>query len=202
MNVVREIQKLNELELKQGIPLSASWHAQYAHSPWIYAGGLPYDLTEGDVLCVFSQYGEIEFIHLLREKKTGKSMGSAFLKYEDARSCILAVDNFNGIQVTRFVATREHAPQACLPIRATSQILGRTLRVDHKLEYKPPKEEDDEDGTARLSRPMPADARGVGDDGTTGVPVSDKIKKKKKDKKEKKEKKPKKARTEHSTVPV
>jgi RNA-binding motif protein, X-linked 2 len=102
MNKVQEVRKLNELELARGIPLSASWHADYLKSPWIYAGGLPYDLTEGDVICVFSQYGEVEFIHLLRDKKTGKSTGSAFIKYEDARSCVLAVDNFNGIQVCRW----------------------------------------------------------------------------------------------------
>ena len=55
MNVVREIQKLNDLELKKGIPLSASWHAQYLKSPWVFVGSLPYELTEGDVICVMSQ---------------------------------------------------------------------------------------------------------------------------------------------------
>ena len=99
MNTVREIQKLNERELSMGLPLSASWHAQYLKSPWVFVGGLPYELTEGDVICVMSQCGEVEYIHLLRDKTTGKSIGSAFLKYEDCRSAVLAVDNFNGVQV-------------------------------------------------------------------------------------------------------
>lgn len=81
------------------MPLSASWHAQYSGSPWIYAGALPYELSEGDVIAVFSQFGQVEFVHLLRDKKTGKSQGSAFIKYEDARSAVLAVDNFNGAKV-------------------------------------------------------------------------------------------------------
>lgn len=55
---------------------------------WIYAGGLPNELTEGDVLCVFSQYGEIT-------EMTDKSRGYCFIKYEDDRSCELAVDNLN-----------------------------------------------------------------------------------------------------------
>jgi hypothetical protein len=55
MNTVREIQKLNDLELKKKIPLSASWHAQYLRSPWVFVGGLDYELTEGDVICVMSQ---------------------------------------------------------------------------------------------------------------------------------------------------
>mmetsp|Transcript_16880 Transcript_16880/g.41125 ORF Transcript_16880/g.41125 Transcript_16880/m.41125 type:complete len:147 (+) Transcript_16880:182-622(+) len=46
-----------------------------------------------------SQFGEIEDINLARDEDTGKSRGFAFVKYEDARSCILAVDNLVGIKV-------------------------------------------------------------------------------------------------------
>ena len=53
----------------------------------------------GDILCVMSQFGEIEDINLARDEDTGKSRGFAFVKYEDARSCILAVDNLVGIKV-------------------------------------------------------------------------------------------------------
>jgi RNA recognition motif-containing protein len=41
----------------------------------------------------------VEDIHLSREEDTGKSRGFAFVKYEDSRSCVLAVDNFVGAQV-------------------------------------------------------------------------------------------------------
>lgn len=64
-----------------------------------------------------SRYGEIVNINLIRDKDTGKSKGYGFLCYEDQRSTILAVDNFNGIK-----------------------ILNRTIRVDHVAEYKVPKE--------------------------------------------------------------
>jgi len=77
----------------------ASWHSKYSKSAWIYVGNLDHSLTEGDVICVLSQYGEIEDFHLVRDEDTGKSRGFAFCKYEDARSCVLAVDNFCGIQV-------------------------------------------------------------------------------------------------------
>lgn len=39
-------------------------------------------------------------INLIRDEKTGKSKGFAFLAYQDQRSTVLAVDNFNGIKVT------------------------------------------------------------------------------------------------------
>ena len=117
MNVVREVNQINQEELRRGIDgsSSASWHATYANSAWVYIGGLEGVLTEGDIVCVFSQWGEIEDIALVRDESTGKSKGFCFLKYEDARSAILAVDNMNGVS-----------------------LLGKVLRVDHKLEYKRP----------------------------------------------------------------
>lgn len=41
----------NELDRKN----KTSWHDQYKDSAWIFIGGLPYDLTEGDIICIFSQ---------------------------------------------------------------------------------------------------------------------------------------------------
>eukprot|EP00794_Sanderia_malayensis_P010804 gene10804-11958_t len=122
---VRNITKLNEQELKYGIfDAAKSWHNQYKNSAYIFIGGLPYELTEGDIICVFSQYGEIVNINLVRDKKTGKSKGYGFIAYENQRSTILAVDNLNGIKLG-----------------------GRTIRVDHVEEYRRPKgDEKDESG--------------------------------------------------------
>lgn len=112
---MKNVTKLSEQELYTGN--KTSWHDQYKDSAWIFIGGLPYDLTEGDIICIFSQYGEIVNINLIRDKDSGKSKGFGFLCYEDQRSTVLAVDNFNGIK-----------------------ILNRTIRVDHVSEYKVPKE--------------------------------------------------------------
>ncbi len=53
-----------------------------------------------------SRYGEIANINLVRDKKTGKTKGFAFICYEDQRSTVLAVDNFNATKVrfSRFIA--------------------------------------------------------------------------------------------------
>jgi len=77
-----------------------SWHDEYRESAWIFVGGLPYDLSEGDVIAVFSQYGEIVNVNLVRDKVTGKQKGFAFVCYEDQRSTVLAVDNFNETKVS------------------------------------------------------------------------------------------------------
>ncbi|KAI0307062.1 hypothetical protein B0F90DRAFT_1684771 [Multifurca ochricompacta] len=112
MNVVREINKINERELELGVG-SASWHDEYKDSAYIFIGGLHYDLSEGDVITIFSQYGEVVDVNLPRDKETGKTKGFGFLMYEDQRSTVLAVDNLNG-----------------------ATVLERTLRVDHVKKYR------------------------------------------------------------------
>ncbi|VDB97123.1 unnamed protein product [Peniophora sp. CBMAI 1063] len=112
MNVVREINKINERELELALQ-GASWHDEYKDSAYIFIGGLNYGLTEGDVITIFSQYGEVMDVNLPRDKETGKPRGFAFLMYEDQRSTVLAVDNLNG-----------------------AKVLERTLRVDHVKDYK------------------------------------------------------------------
>ena len=65
MNSIREIEKINQEELDRGIAgTPASWHAQYEKAPWVYVGNLDHELSEGDVLCVMSQYGEVSQLHL------------------------------------------------------------------------------------------------------------------------------------------
>ncbi len=77
MNNIKEIGHCNEDELRRGLfgGEPGSWHEQYRDSSYIFVGGLPYDLSEGDIICVFSQWGEIEDINVPRDESTGKSKG-------------------------------------------------------------------------------------------------------------------------------
>ncbi|MCL7023699.1 hypothetical protein MKW94_020076 [Papaver nudicaule] len=122
LTLVKRIQQINSKEAALGISEKASWHVQYKESPYVFIGGVPYDLTEGDILAVFAQYGEIVDVNLVRDKATGKSKGFCFLAYEDQRSTNLAVDNLNG-----------------------ASVLGRVIRVDHVAKYKKKEETDEEE---------------------------------------------------------
>lgn len=116
---------MNERELRLGYTgTESSWHRQYKDSAWIFIGGLSYDLCEGDIICVFSQYGEIANINLVRDKQTGRPKGFAFVCYENQKSTVLATDNLNGIKVR-----------------------GRVIRVDHVEKYRVPSE-----GVMRVGR--------------------------------------------------
>ena len=83
----------------------------------MFLGGLNYRMNEGDIVTVFSQYGEVVDCRLARDAKSGRSKGFGFLAYEDQRSTVLAVDNLNGVE-----------------------LCGRTILVDHVREYRIPRE--------------------------------------------------------------
>ncbi|GIQ87008.1 hypothetical protein KIPB_008964, partial [Kipferlia bialata] len=68
----------------------------------------------GDVMVVFSQYGEIDDIHLVRDEETNDSKGVAFIKYRDWRSTVLSIDNLSGIK-----------------------LCNKELNVDHAQHYRP-----------------------------------------------------------------
>jgi len=126
MNAIRQTALLNKRELEAATPPSASWHTDYRDTAYVYIGGLPLNVSEGDVVTIFSQYGNPTHLNLIRDRETGKSKGFAFLKYEDQRSCDLAVDNLGG-----------------------AEVLGRLLRVDH-TRYK--KRDGEDEDTWRIER--------------------------------------------------
>ncbi|GFP96425.1 zinc finger CCCH domain-containing protein 25 [Phtheirospermum japonicum] len=91
LTLVKRIQNINKKEASLGISEDASWHDKYKDSAYVYVGGIPFDLTEGDLLAVFCSYGEINDVNLVRDKGTRKSKGFSFVAYEDQRSTNLAV---------------------------------------------------------------------------------------------------------------
>jgi len=170
--------KMNERELAAGVAgTKNSWHQQYKDSAWVFLGGLPYEMTEGDIICMFSQYGEVVHINLIRDHTSGKSRGFGFLCYMDQRSTVLAVDNLNGVKVLR-----------------------QLIRVDHVHTYKLPKDLEKLDQDKKklfmegcAPKAISADEESSEEDDLMQMeeqPVkAKKEKKKKKDKKHKKKKK-------------
>ena len=52
---VKRTQVLNQKEALLGSGEDASWHAKFKDSAYGFVGGIPYDLTEGDLLAGFAQ---------------------------------------------------------------------------------------------------------------------------------------------------
>ncbi|PWI68011.1 hypothetical protein PCL_02412 [Purpureocillium lilacinum] len=140
MNKIRAIQALNKKEIEHGISPDASWHADYRDTAFVYFGGLPYELSEGDVITIFSQFGEPVFLKLARDNETGKSKGFGWLKYENQRSTDLAVDNLGG-----------------------AEIGGRMISVDH-ARYKPRDDEDPDEFKVGWEDMMRREGKAVSED--------------------------------------
>lgn len=77
----------------------------------IYVGNLVYSMAEGDINKLFSKYGKVGKINVIRNQKTNQSTGIAFLQM------------FN----------KEHAKTAISKLDG-SQVNGRTLKVSVALE--------------------------------------------------------------------
>lgn len=137
---IRNIEHLNATELKYIGQSESSWHDTYQNSSYIYIGNLDKSLTEGDIIVIFSQFGEPIDINLVRDEETGESKGYCFLAYADQRSTILAVDNFIGYK-----------------------LLERPLVVDHVLNYRLPKKYLEKDGQmVEEYKPTGAEGKGIG----------------------------------------
>ncbi|CAG9576378.1 conserved hypothetical protein [Leishmania major strain Friedlin] len=89
-------------------PYTPDYHALLGSAPWIIIRRLlsqpPKDagndnsipqISEGDIVTVFSQFGEIVDVRFVRHRKTGRFLGTAFVKFKDYRSGILAADELN-----------------------------------------------------------------------------------------------------------
>ncbi|MBD66331.1 MAG: hypothetical protein CME62_14060 [Halobacteriovoraceae bacterium] len=85
----------------------------------IYVGNMTYDMAEGDINKLFTKYGKVGKIQVIRDPETNKSKGIAFLQMYNREHALTAIDKLNG-----------------------SEVNGRTLKVSiaqerEKLQKKP-----------------------------------------------------------------
>lgn len=69
MSKINEITKLNQTELENDIPFEQSWHQTYKNCPWVFFGGLSTELSEGDIICMFSQSVFVCYVHCVDGEK-------------------------------------------------------------------------------------------------------------------------------------
>lgn len=136
----QQIQKEQEREIREGIyGENSAIHAKHLNNPYIIVRNLNYAVSEGDLVTMFEQFGTVVGAVLFRDKKTGASKGTAILKYEDPRSAILAVDNFNGVMLCRRQINVDHTtykgdlqdPRALIPARLNQERGFQMPTVDY-----------------------------------------------------------------------
>ncbi len=102
-------------------------------SHYIKIDNLNFGMNEGDIAVVFSEFGEIIDLRLMRNPKTGRSLGTAYICFEDPRSITLTTENFD-----------------------RAEICGRTVRVSLDKKFRPEPEDHTE------LRPTGPDGKGWG----------------------------------------
>ena len=65
----------------------------------IYAGNLNYTLTEEALEKVFTEYGEVTSVKIIRDKYTDQSKGFGFIEMADDAAAQKAIDELNGTEV-------------------------------------------------------------------------------------------------------
>ncbi|MCZ8226681.1 MAG: RNA-binding protein [Microcystis sp. LE19-84.1B] len=64
----------------------------------IYVGNLPFEVDQGDVVEVFTEYDTIKRVHLPMERETGRKRGFAFVEMETPEQESAAIAALDGAQ--------------------------------------------------------------------------------------------------------
>jgi len=65
----------------------------------IYVGNLNYNLSEDELEKVFSSYGEVASVKIIRDKYTDQSKGFGFIEMASDADAQKAIDELNGTEV-------------------------------------------------------------------------------------------------------
>ena len=80
-----------------------------------FLGGLSYASTEDSLRGYFSQFGEIEDVHVVRDKMTGASRGFGFVKFFDAQIQMRVIGMQEHVIDGRTVMARQAQPRGSGP---------------------------------------------------------------------------------------
>jgi RNA recognition motif-containing protein len=65
----------------------------------IYVGNINYSLGEADIQKIFEVLGAVESVKIIRDKRTGRSKGFAFIEMTDKKEAMEAIKTLDGKEV-------------------------------------------------------------------------------------------------------
>lgn len=71
---------------------------EHEHGRCVFVGGLPYSVDEEEVREVFTRYGDVESVRVVRERKTGTGKGFGFVTFQDQSGVMFALQQ-RGIEM-------------------------------------------------------------------------------------------------------
>ena len=88
-------------------PSSASMPA----NEQVYIGNLPYRVNERDLRDFFSSYGNIADVRIVKDRKTGRSKGYAFITFSNAREANKSLESHGQDMEGRSMVVRIAKPR-------------------------------------------------------------------------------------------
>jgi cold-inducible RNA-binding protein len=78
----------------------------------LYVGNLSFETTENDLQDLFEQHGQLDEVHLMMDRMTGKSRGFAFVTMNDNAHSAAAITALNGHELNgRALTVSEARPR-------------------------------------------------------------------------------------------
>jgi RNA recognition motif-containing protein len=65
----------------------------------IYVGNINYSLGEAEIQKIFEVLGTVETVKIIRDKRTGRSKGFAFIEMPDKKEAMEAIKTLDGKEV-------------------------------------------------------------------------------------------------------
>ena len=65
----------------------------------IYVGDLSYDVTEDDLKAIFSEFGEVDSLNIIKDKFSGRSKGFGFVEMPNNSEADKAIEALNGTEL-------------------------------------------------------------------------------------------------------
>ena len=65
----------------------------------IYVGNLAYATTEEDLRSIFSAFGDVSKVSIIKDKETGRSKGFGFVEYATEAEAAAAADKLNNTEL-------------------------------------------------------------------------------------------------------
>lgn len=88
----------------------------------LYVGNLPFETTEDDLRRLFSVSGNVQSVHIITDKESGKSKGCGYVKMTNETEAKDALDSLDGALLEgRLITVSEAREQKPQPSAAKSR---------------------------------------------------------------------------------
>jgi RNA-binding proteins (RRM domain) len=88
-------------DIEKGKEDDAATTPKDSHNNSVFLRNLPFDTTRHDLFTLFSKYGHIDGIYLVKDRETGIEKGTGFIKFRNEGGCLRALEAGKGGEVDK-----------------------------------------------------------------------------------------------------